>query len=126
MFRALTTEKEVFGWLFKCNEDNEYYILSGELDGDLNLESFKVTPETIAMETGQTDKNGTMIYGSFNLKGFGMTKGGDVVRGVSYGKYFDEPVEKSAGGFIPLVNLGDKNIQLSEPEIIGKQYENNK
>ena len=45
-----------------------------------NMTYHEVIPSTISMKTYQLDKAKEMIYGSFDLEGFGMTKGGDRVR----------------------------------------------
>lgn len=94
-FRGKTKDgREVFGWLVIDHAImGAYYIVSENgWFGSLPISEFrngniknnlppliKVHPETIAMKTGQTDKNETDIYGSIELDGT-MTEGGDRVR----------------------------------------------
>jgi len=46
---------------------------------DWKVKAEEIDPTTLAMATGQTDKNGTMIFGSVPVDGV-MSRGGDVVR----------------------------------------------
>ena len=92
MFRALTRDgKEVFGWLFvRHSTDNSICFILEDSWTEIigwrkeawQFGEIEVIPETIAMKTGQTDKKKKDIYGSFELEGFGMTKGGDRVSAI--------------------------------------------
>lgn len=124
MFRALTKDgKEVFGWLLKA------FGIFKIIDNENNC--YPILPETVAMKTGQADKNGKMIYGSFGLDGFGMTSGGDIVQNdyerynVLFGEYYLYWHSEKLVGFYFRGNRINSDIK-SDVEIIGKQYENNK
>jgi hypothetical protein len=56
---------------------NKHY-LQIPVDDDFD-DYFEVIPETLSMSTGQLDKNGTMIFSSFEVDGK-ITVGGDVVK----------------------------------------------
>jgi hypothetical protein len=131
MFRAMTKDgKEVFGWLVKSGKSE--WIVVQKSDGVRDSDgqywfSFYiydgVFPETIAMKTGQTDKNGTMIYGSFELEGFGMTKGGDIL---SDGYDYCFVVYDNIDSCWVIDNQRTDQIRIvhyvKHLEIIGKQY----
>lgn len=61
----------VEGYYFKT--DNRYFITNE------NPFSVEIDHTTLAMATGQTDKNGVEIFGSVPVDGV-MSRGGDVVR----------------------------------------------
>ena len=121
------------------------------------FDEIEVIPSTIAMKTYQLDSTkfndltndeqldwigdctnaktesrvkewkGKMIYGSFDLEGFGMTKGGDVVSGYYDGDYkFESEVFYNDGGFNVKITdiyesfIGEQELYL---KIIGKQYD---
>lgn len=86
MFKAQRKDGkgEVKGWLNYDAVEKEYFIMDncwfrGENNRTLITGLFhEIIPSTLSMQTGQTDKNGEMIYGSFRLDGK-MTEGGDRV-----------------------------------------------
>ena len=138
MFRAKRKDGqgEVKGWLNYDKVNDRYFIVDEfyyTYDYDCWLPNIiEVIPSTIAIKTGQLDKANEMIYGSFELDGFGMTKGGDVVAekngfktDIIWGVYNDheyvECVECWMCGYMPLSDvLFDKR---NEYKIIGKQYD---
>ena len=91
MFRAKRKDGqgEVKGWLFyrdvkgykKAFILQDVWPMAGYNDRKIWMfDEIEVIPSTISMKTYQLDKAKEMIYGSFDLEGFGMTKGGDRVR----------------------------------------------
>lgn len=71
-----------------------YYVFRGakkhQIVTDENLFPLEIDPNTLAMATGQTDKNGTMIFGSVPVDGMGMSKGGDVLNCLTYNGSWQE------------------------------------
>ena len=64
----------------KCTDKPDiYHILIESREVDLTERYEEVYPESLALSTGITDKNGKMIYGSIEVNG-NMSKGGDVVK----------------------------------------------
>lgn len=120
---------EVITGYYNAIDGVHHYILK---DDNLNgPDWFEIDPTTLAMSTGQTDKNGTMIYGSVPVEGV-MSKGSDIVHSSSN-------VPDDFGGFIVVFEDGAFYIQhvesnsihcyLNETEIealnltiTGKQY----
>ena len=81
MFRgALIDGTFVYGWLHHLTKNlgriKAGYYINNRAGSPF---AYELRPETISMKTYQLDKSKEMIYGSFELEGFGMTKGGDVV-----------------------------------------------
>lgn len=139
MFRAMTKDgREVFGWLLKKHYYNcikkDYEQFEIQSIKKINDEYYNIVdsviPETIAMKTGQLDKEEKDIYGSFELEGFGMTRGGD--------KCYDDANEQESiiqfiDGAFCMVDIENENISPlcgfgcnMFLGIIGKQYEENK
>ena len=145
MYRGTTKDgREVFGWLNHNPSTKKYYIsncwFKQEFCGVQIPSLNEVIPETIAMDTGQTDKNGIDIYGSFKLDGV-MTKGGDVVERKEEHDIDCFDVETIITKWYIMFNhyegmivchniLSGNETRLSEHikdiKIIGKQYEVNK
>jgi hypothetical protein len=112
---------------------NKHY-LQIPVDDDFD-DYFEVIPGTLSMSTGLKDKNGTMIFGSFEVDGK-MNKGGDVVRlggwwNASGPAGYEKPEqsvywEKDNCGFNPFANYdSDCGVQhcSKDCKIIGKQSE---
>lgn len=74
-----------------------YYVFRGakkhQIVTDENLFPLEIDPTTLAMSTGVTDKNGTMIFGSVPVDGE-MSKGGDIVQCTGY-YYLDQSNTKN-------------------------------
>jgi len=134
MFRAIRKDGqgEVKGWLFvrplpklMCFIlEDSWTELTGWRKESWQFGEVEVIPSTIAMKTYQLDKAKEMIYGSFNLEGFGMTKGGDVIecRGQVYSLIF------SKYGYWTSIESGSQQcltgyLPTEVYEIIGKQYD---
>ena len=133
MFRAKRKDGqgEVKGWLNYDKVNDRYFIVDEfyyTYDYDCWLPNIiEVIPSTISMKTYQLDKAKEMIYGSFDLEGFGMTKGGDVVSVYYDGDYkFESEVFYNDGGFNVKITdiyesfIGEQELYL---KIIGKQYD---
>ncbi len=129
MYRGIDkqTGKVVKGWLIKHYREHrimQEFTYHEPVWAD-------VISESVAMDTGLKDKNGTPIYGSIILGGK-MTRGGDRFRGKESGLIFT--VEYVDGGFI-LTKIVErspypvKHCDLSyamsnlDLEIIGTQWE---
>ena len=140
MFRAIRKDGqgEVKGWLFVYDNDPKeiiYYILTGAgigmyRNGDdyLSVSEYEVIPSTIAMKTYQPDKANEMIFGSFDLEGFGMTKGGDRLKLSS--KIVDIIFKDGGFGWIShdeMIGIAGHNFWKNDIQtyckIIGKQYD---
>lgn len=78
---------EVITGYYNAIDGVHHYIFN---DDNLNSPDwFEIDPTTLAMGTGVTDKNGTMIYGSVPVEGK-MSKGGDVVTYYKIGRYIQQ------------------------------------
>ena len=121
MFRALNLDGNItLGWL---NQFEDVFYIVENKGGYLHIQ--RVKTKTIAMKTGQTDKNDKDIYGSFKLDGK-MTKGGDVI------SYYDDyyHVCFTNGAWLcdncRTEQIFMPDVQKTRCEIIGKQYEEQK
>ena len=149
MFRAKRKDGqgEVKGWLFyrdvkgykKAFILQDVWTMTGYNDRKIWMfDEIEVIPSTISMKTYQLDKAKEMIYGSFDLEGFGMTNDGDRA------KFKDDSGTWQVGNvstyeghmkFMLFADDGDDEgnqdkelhpFDIDEVEIIGKQYDEEK
>lgn len=121
---------EVITGYYNAIDGVHHYIFNND-----NLNSpdwFEIDPATLAMETGQPDKNGTMIFGSVPVDGV-MSKGADRLicltpSGENSGNY--DYLEFKKGCFwlrhrdIPVIDWTEHSEEWNgQFEITGKQYE---
>jgi len=138
MFRAIRKDGqgEVKGWLFvrplpklMCFIlEDSWTELTGWRKESWQFGEVEVIPSTIAMKTYQLDKAKEMIYGSFDLEGFGMTKGGDRLKLSS--KIVDIIFKDGGFGWIShdeMIGIAGHNFWKNDIKtyckIIGKQYD---
>ena len=140
MFRgALIDGTFVYGWLHHLTKNlgriKAGYYINNRAGSPF---AYELRPSTISMKTYQLDKAKEMIYGSFDLEGFGMTKGGDRA------KFKDDSGTWQVGNvstyeehmkFMLFADDGDDEgnqdkelhpFDIDEVEIIGKQYDEEK
>ena len=116
MFKAQRKDGkgEVRGWLNYDAVEKNYFIMDNNWFRGANNRTLitalwhEIIPSTLSMQTGQTDKHGEMIYGSFMLDGK-MTEGGDMV--------YDEANKQECDivfidGAFCMVNLGDEECYI--------------
>ena len=124
MFKAQRKDGkgEVRGWLVKI--DSRYALLPTysfeEACGKSLMETFRyyeIIPSTLSMQTGQTDKNGEMIYGSFELDGK-MTEGGDRVLSRDNGDTGKVEYSNIFTSFV-IINENHENLEYG----IGQYYD---
>ena len=84
--KIIDTNQAVFGYYLRCSESGNDYIVEyldetpdgNSLTSMLNVNCYQVHTESLAICTGLPDKNGKIIFSSFEIDGK-MTKGGDIL-----------------------------------------------
>ena len=116
------TNKVVEG--YHCEAGGKHYIFNGNAgDVPMVVWSFtKIYPDSLALDTGRTDRRGDAIFGSYPADGNRMSKGGDRVRKPGLSDDWDEYDVKFDNAHFYLPDNWEFTDKWGHCEIIGSQW----